>query len=158
LLRNIPDEGSSNKVRLLITGNTLENIDIIRAIEDNGGQIVIDDYCFGTRDCWHKIGNVDDPLYGIADYYLNRRIPSPCTDSPERHRIRHILQLASQYRVHGVIHTSQNYCDNYLLEMPQLKERLRDYGIPMINIEIDDAETDMTRVDNLIQPFIEMLY
>ena len=158
LLDNIPsDVEKSNGARLLITGNTLENVDVLRTVEKYGGQIVADDYCFGTHDCWSEIDKNQDPLRGIAEYYLQRRIPSPCEDTLERRRIEHVLQLVKDYRVKGVIQATQHYCDNYLFETPILEERLSERGIPLLNIEIDDSELGLARIESIVEPFIEII-
>ena len=157
LLDDLPNAGEqANKARLLITGNTLENIEVLKAVERYGGQIVIDDFCFGTRDCWAEVDKTSDPLRSIAKYYL-QRVPSPCRDSLNRRRIGHILELVRDYRVQGVIQTIQRYCDNYLFETPALENRLKEENVPMLNIEIDDAEATLTRIEGEVQPFIEML-
>ena len=157
LLNNLPSKGESgNKVRFLLTGNTLENIEVLRAVERYGGQIVVDDFCFGTGDSWAQIDNTPDPLRGIAEYYLSRRPCSPCMD-PERRRIAHMLELIEDYRVQGVIQATQRYCDNYLIETIPLETMLKEKGIPLLNVEIDDAEVTLTRIEGEVQPFIEML-
>ena len=158
LLDKLPAKGdSAKKVRLLLTGNTLENVEVLKAIERYGGQIVIDDFCFGTRDCWAQVDKESNPLASIAEYYLTRMMPSPCMDTLERRRIGHIEELIKEYRVQGVIQATQRYCDNYLIETPILERRLKEQGIPFLNIEIDDAEATLTRIDGMVQPFIEML-
>lgn len=158
LLGDLPSRGKTgNNPRLLVTGNTLENIEVLRTVERCGGEIVIDDFCFGTRDCWRQVDHNSDPLRSIAEYYLSKRIPGPCTDSLQRKRIGHILELVEDYRVQGVIQISQHYCDNYLFETPVLHGRLKEQGVPMLNMEIDDTEVTLARIEANVQAFIEML-
>ena len=147
--------GEDGNVRLMLAGNTFENIEVIEAIEESGARVVIDDLDIGTR---YYLGLVDDdpdPLRAIARRYL-RRIPCPCKH-PAEPRIERLLEMARVYRVQGVIIINQKYCDTHLYDRPWIESSLKSAGLQVLTVEHSDIGWAGGKFKTMVQAFVEML-
>ena len=67
---------SGYRARLMVIGGELDSPDYLKVIEDQGGLVVTDALCFGSRMIWKDVDeNVDDPLTALARYYVADRPP-----------------------------------------------------------------------------------
>jgi len=157
LLDNLPitDTASEDKVRLMIAGNTFETIELLQAIEDSGGQVVIDDLDIGTRHYDSLVDETVEPMRAIAERYL-RRVPCPCKH-PTTPRMDHMLKLAKDYRVKGVILINQKYCDTHLYDRPWIESTLKENGLPVLFVEHSDIGWTGGKFKTMVQAFLEMV-
>ncbi len=157
LLDKLPASNTSaeDKVRLMIAGNTFENIELLQTIEECGGEVVIDDLDIGTRYYGSTVDESLEPLRAIAERYL-RKIPCPCKH-PAAPRLGHMLELAKTYRVKGVVLVIQKYCDTHLYDRPWIESRLKEEGFPVLSVEHSDTGWTGGKFKTMVQAFIEML-
>jgi benzoyl-CoA reductase subunit C len=157
LLKKLPDVSvpSEKKVRLMLAGNNFEHVELIQAIEDSGADVVIDDLDTGTRYYGGAVDETIEPLKAIAERYL-RKIPCPCKH-PAEPRLEHMLELATTYRVNGVILLIQKYCDTHLYDRPWIESRLKEEGFPVLYVEHSDTGWSGGKFKTMVQAFIEML-
>ncbi|MEE9491407.1 MAG: 2-hydroxyacyl-CoA dehydratase family protein, partial [Dehalococcoidia bacterium] len=114
--------------RLMIVGSPLDNLDLLRLVEDELGAIVVtDDTCTGTRYCYGITpSSLDgDPLEAIADRYLLGR--APC---PNKHSVTRWIQCIScPYRAVGCFQLAPaprgELAENISLPMPKRMCRFR---------------------------------
>jgi benzoyl-CoA reductase/2-hydroxyglutaryl-CoA dehydratase subunit BcrC/BadD/HgdB len=76
-------------------------------------------------------------------------------DAPKR--FDHVLRMIDEFRVDGVIFYTLKFCDPFLFDVPLLKERLAEKGIPTLRLEGDYTPGTLGRVRTRIEAFIEML-
>ena len=144
-----------NSPRILITGSVMDNPLILRLIEECGANVVSDDLCNGTRQFWDMVEVTSDPLTDLSRHYLGR-VPCPrMKDAPQR--FDHVIRMVDDFRVDGVIFYTMKFCDPFLFDAPQLKERLLKKGIPALSLEGDYTPGTLGRVRTRIEAFIEML-
>jgi len=157
LLNTIPAKihAADGKVRLMLAGNTFENIGVVQAIEESGGQIVIDDLDMGTRHYDTLVDETVEPIRALAERYLNR-VPCPCKH-PTNARMDHILKLAEDYRVKGVILLNQKYCDTHLYDRPWIEHTLKEHDIPILFVEHSDIGWAGGKFKTMVQAFMEMI-
>ena len=157
LLRHLPatKTHSGKKIRLMVAGNTFESIELLQIIEECGGEVVIDDLDIGTRYYLSMVDESQEPFRALAERYL-RTILCPCKHSAEP-RLEHILQLAGEYRVKGVIFVNQKYCDTHLYDRPWLESRLKEEGLPVLVVDHSDTGWTGGKFRTMVQAFIEML-
>lgn len=157
LLDDLPPakETADGAVRLMIAGNTFENMELMQAIEECGGNVVIDDLDIGTRYYWNHIEEGSEPLKALAAGYL-RRVPCPCKH-PAQPRLEHMLKLAKDYRVKGVILINQQYCDTHLYDRPWLESSLQQAGFPVLLVDHSDIGWVGGKFKTMVRAFIEML-
>lgn len=150
--RKVPLDG---RVRLMIAGNTFENVELLQAIEESGGDVVIDDLDIGTRYFWAAVDENLEPLHALAERYL-RKILCPCKHSAGT-RLEHMLELAKEYHVRGVILLNQKYCDTHLYDRPWIESRLKEEGLPVLVVDHSDTGWVGGKFKTMVQAFIEML-
>lgn len=123
-------------IRLMLIGSCGDNISFVKLLESLGANVVIDDYCTGSRYFWNEVKRNGDSLPAIAYRYLNRP-PCPHKDLVIHRRIDHLLALAKSYQVEGVIFFLQKFCDPHEFDIPVLETAFKEAGLPVLCLEAD---------------------
>ena len=144
-----------NDVRLMLVGSEDDDIPFVQMVESLGGVVVIDEHCTGTRYFWNEVGPGDDPRRSLAARYIERPA-CPSKDWPARTRVPHVLSLAREYDVKGVILIQQKFCDPHELDIPALKKALEGVGIPSLFLEFD-VTVPLGQFRIRVEAFLEML-
>jgi benzoyl-CoA reductase subunit C len=144
------------RARLMVTGSVMANPEFINSIETLGGLVVTDELCTSTRYWSDPVVPEGDepPLRAIARRYLNN---FPCARMvPSDERFNRILGLAKEFKVDGVISQIVRYCVPYAHDLPLLKERLNEQGIPLL-ASTWYFGTQVQVTTTRVQAFLEML-
>lgn len=155
LLRNMTEqkEPLTNTVRVLVSGNIIDQPDILRIIEETGAIIVSDDLDTGTRYFWNLVEESKKPLKAIAKRYLE--VPSPFRH-PFEDRTDYLMNMVKEFRVDGVIFLTGKFCDPYLFDYPYLEKALREEGFPTLSLEQEYPIARMA-FKKRVEAFVEML-
>jgi len=154
-LKGSPSISSDKKPRILITGSMIDNPAFIKAVEDAGAIVVSDDLCMGSRYFWDQVKLDKDPLEALVNHYLER-IPCPFIH-PREKRFQHIINLAREFQVDGVIIFLIKFCDNFVYDTPECIDMLKRYDIPTLELEIEHSSLSIGQVKTRVQAFLEML-
>jgi len=149
------DMGRDPGVRLMIVSSENDDLEFVSMVESQGATIVIDDHCTGSRYFWNEVTPNDDRLSAIADRYVDR-VPCPSKDWPKLTRFDHILQLARDYNVQGVLLLQQKFCDPHESDMPPLEQFLKENGIPSLFLELA-VTMPAGQFQVRVEAFLEML-
>jgi benzoyl-CoA reductase/2-hydroxyglutaryl-CoA dehydratase subunit BcrC/BadD/HgdB len=146
----------SDKVRLMIYGSPLNNPEFIKCIEDAGAIIVVEDMCTGIRPFMALTEEeAQDPVQSLSQRYLNQ-VPCPRMNLHERSR-EHVLSVAKEYRVNGIVFKIIRYCTGYqhhhVLLGPALEKE--DYPVLRLDTEYDTGCTG--QITTRAQAFVEMI-
>ena len=150
---------SNGSPRILITGSIVADGDykVIELAESLGGLVVCDDLCTGTRYFWDAVyvKNSNDPIDAICRRYLSQ---VPCSRmNPAKPRLDHVLDLAKEFRVDGVVYYTLKFCDNFQWDLPIFKKELEERKIPVLSIESEYTESDSGQLRTRIEAFLEMV-
>ncbi len=148
-------------VPVYLVAGPLDPLDaeVIRIIEESGGQVVSDDSCFGTRSFWHPIETDRPPLEAICRRSLAVACPRSTSGDriPER-RWQQMSESAKGYDIAGVIFHTQKYCDCRSAENPHLMEKVRqEWNVPVLALEGDHTPGGVDQMRERIEAFIEMI-
>jgi benzoyl-CoA reductase subunit C len=155
-LQELPDRlGRAAEIRLMTLGSENDDVEFIQLLESFGANIVIDDLCTGSRYFWNEVIPDGDYLSAIAARYINRP-PCPVKDLVERRRLPHILDLAKEWGVQGVVIGHQKFCDPHQYDLPAIESMLKKNGIPILFLEYD-VTIPAGQVRTRIEAFIETL-
>lgn len=147
---------SHNGSRLMFVGSENDDIEFINMVEDCGSTVVVDDHCIGTRYFWNNVEYSDgDPIEAIARRYVERPA-CPSKDWMERTRIDHILKLAKDWDIDGVILIQQKFCDPHELDIPALRKAFDEVGIKTLSLEFD-VTVPVGQFKIRVEAFLEML-
>jgi len=160
LKRILPELKSRNLeretgARLMIVGSEDDDTEFVKMVESVGATIVTDDHCTGSRYFWNLTESNGDILQDIANRYIDRP-PCPTKDWEERRRFPHVLQLAKDFKIDGVILIQQKFCDPHECDMPILKNYLNENGYPSLFLEFD-VTVPLGQMRIRVEAFLEIL-
>ncbi len=139
--------------RVMICGSYFDHQGIIETIEETGADIVCEDISNGIKYFEGAVALTGDPVAAIADHYLEKHTSARILDTDLR--IRHLLDLARDYRVDSIIYYALKFCDTNLHDYPYVRERLQDERIPVLFIEGERNATNIAGAKTRIQTFLE---
>ncbi|SFL19438.1 double-cubane-cluster-containing anaerobic reductase [Halanaerobium salsuginis] len=151
---------NSEAPRILIAGTPmpLPSWKLHSIIESNGGVVVCEETCTGTRYFESKVAengqNLAEQLVNLSERAMN--INCACF-TPNEARVDDILRLANEYNVDGVIYYNLQFCQTYNMEYNKVADALKKADIPVTQIESDFSENDSGQLNTRIQAFLEML-
>jgi benzoyl-CoA reductase/2-hydroxyglutaryl-CoA dehydratase subunit BcrC/BadD/HgdB len=157
-IKSLPPSGSAARdrgKRIYVSGNMVDNSVLLRFIEEGGGLVVGDDLCFGGRYYRPQVEDGPDPLDSLARRYLSR---IPCGRMENyRERFDHILKEVKECGADGLIYSSLKFCDNFLVDYPQLREMLESEGVPSLFLESEYFPMGTGQLRTRIEGFLETL-
>ncbi len=146
----------SGEKRILLAGGLCNMPDIFKIVESSGGFIVSDDFCTGSRYVGGQVPIQDDMMVAIADRYAER-VVCPAKHAALYSRGDHVLHLAREKDVDGVIFLYLKFCDPHAFDYPYMKEMLDNEDIPSMLFEIEDQLLSEGQFETRCEAFIEML-
>lgn len=147
-----------HRARFLLLGSATDEVDLVAEIEAQGGLVVADALCYGSRSFWGRKGErVEDPMRYLAEKYLgNLFCPRMFTEYEKRRDF--ILERAWQARVDGAVITYNKFCDLHGVEAVSLRADLEKNGIPVLVLEKDyGSQADTGRIKTRVQAFLERI-
>ncbi len=146
------------RARLMIVGGELDDPEYVRIIEEQGGLVVTDSTCFGSRLMWEAIDEEDpDPVRSLARYYIQERpsCPRMCGDQPRR--LAYVRDLVNEFRVDGVIAERLMFCDQWLVEHYMTGNDLKADGIPFLALDREYILSGTGQLRTRVQAFLEAI-
>jgi len=162
MVRELQDELSSrtgsrdHRARLMVVGPNLDNPVYIEAVEEQGGLVVADRFCFGSLPGLEEIQESGDPYYNLARHYLET-CECPRMMNGSQSRIDKLVSRAKEFRVEGIVIETIKFCDMWGYEILTMEKGLRAAGIPVVRIEREYAFTGRGQFMTRIQAFIESI-
>ncbi len=148
--------GISDSVkRVYVSGNMVDTSALLQFIEEGGGIVAGDDFCFGGRYFRPAVEEGPDLLGTLARRYLSR---IPCGRMENyTERFDHILKEIRESRAHGLVYSSLKFCDNFLVDYPQLKEMLDKEKVPSLFLESEYFPMGTGQLRTRVEAFLETL-
>jgi benzoyl-CoA reductase subunit C len=153
--RDLRYEGDA---RILISGSILSNPEEIKSVEDQGGLVVADDLCTGSRYFWDLVETSSELEKQIAHLSYRYLCRLPCTrmfDNQKRYDF--IKQMVEEYDVQGVIYNALKYCDPWVYNYPLTRLRLEEMEVPVLRLEREYAVSAAGQTSTRVGAFLEML-
>jgi benzoyl-CoA reductase subunit C len=131
-------EQGEQGVRVMIVGQTSGDLQLVQLLDSLGGNVVVDETCFGIRYFFEEIDDYkEDPLEAIANRYI-KRLPCPIKDGDiPRKRVPFILDLARKYQVQFALLVYPTFCDPHSYDNPAIREALLKEGIKVLELSED---------------------
>ncbi len=148
---------TSYRARLMIIGSALDDPTFIKIIEDQGGLVVTDALCFGSRYFWEQVEIKGDIMYSLAKSYLSR---ANCPRMMDQHDaiFEFIKDMVQRFKVDGIIYQKMQFCDLWGGESLFLEKKLKDEKIPFLALQREHIITNKAQIATRIEAFIEMLH
>ena len=151
--------------RIFIDGACLDNIELIKLVEELGGNVVADIICNGARDYFPRTEIGGDPIDALAYRYLYK-INCPKTYRENKtgtfegdiaSRFGDIGAYAKEFKVEGAILYVYKYCDPFGFEVPARKAYYKSINVPLLYLEDVYSAGTMSQLRTRIQAFLEMI-
>jgi benzoyl-CoA reductase/2-hydroxyglutaryl-CoA dehydratase subunit BcrC/BadD/HgdB len=144
-----------NGLPVLVSGSLVEQLWIFDLLEAAGGRVVADDLCNGYRYCQPADGVGADPMDRLIDRYM-RRFPCPARSTVEE-RVPRVKELVEKSGAGGVIFLFQKFCTPHLADYPALAAELKNEGIPVLLVEMDESGNIEGQLKTRFGAFFEMI-
>jgi bcr-type benzoyl-CoA reductase subunit C len=151
--------------RIFIDGACLDNIELIKLVEEIGGNVVADTICNGARDYFPRTDERGDPIDALAHRYLDK-INCPKTYRENKagtfegniaSRFGDIGAYAKEFKVDGAILYVYKYCDPFGFEVPARKAYYKSINVPLLHLEDVYSAGTIGQLRTRIQAFLEMI-
>jgi benzoyl-CoA reductase/2-hydroxyglutaryl-CoA dehydratase subunit BcrC/BadD/HgdB len=146
--------------RLLLSGcpMAVPNWKLPYLVESSGAVIVGEESCIGSRNTRDLVDESHETLEGMLDAIVDRYLAIDCACfTPNTERLQHIVDMARDLKVDGVIHYALSFCQPYAMEAFKVEKALRAAGIPMLSLETDYSLEDVEQLKTRVEAFVEML-
>jgi len=146
------------RARLMIIGSELDDPEYIQVIEDQGGLVVADSICFGSRTMWTDVDeNEKDPTQALARYYIQERPSCPRMNGDQPRRAKFVRQMVRDFNVDGVIGERLLFCDFWCAEHYMNKLDFKEAGVPFLQVDRDYVSTGKGQLRTRVQAFLETI-
>ena len=151
------NEVNDSKKRIVLTGCPSNGVinKVAKAIDENGGVVVVNDSCAGERTQRMQINPEADDIYGaLADKYFDINCSIM---TPNDGRMKNTIEMARKYEADGVIDMVLNCCHTFNVESALMQRECEDAGLPYMKIETDYSQGDAGQIDTRIAAFLETI-
>ena len=146
--------------RLMLSGcpMAVPNWKLPFLIESSGAVIVGEESCIGTRNTRDLVEESGETLDELLDALVDRYLKIDCACfTPNVERLDHIVEMARDLKVNGVVHYGLSFCQPYAMEALKVGKALEAADIPMLAIETDYSMEDVEQLKTRVEAFLEML-
>ena len=152
-------EGSGDyRARLMIVGGELDDPEYVEIIEEQGGLVVTDSTCFGSRLMWTPVDEAEeDPIRALARYYVADRPSCPRMYGDQPKRISFTREMIKEFNVDGVIGERLLFCDQWVVEHYMTTQDLKQDGTPFMALDREYILSGKGQLRTRIQAFLETL-
>ena len=162
LKQRMPDEKSPFRVRILVAGSEIDDIDFIKLIEECGAYVCADRFCCGSLPGRVPILLTDDEdaLTQICRQYMQRgQCPRYMDSSKMDNRRVYISELVKEYGADGIMYEQMKFCDPWAYEKMLGSHILREtYGYPVLAVDRPYAiGTSAGQMRTRVQAFVESI-
>jgi benzoyl-CoA reductase subunit C len=151
------DPITNSKARLMVIGSALDDPAFIKIIEDQGGLVVADALCFGSRYFWEPVEIKGDIIYSLAKSYLSR---ANCPRMMDQHDalFDFIKGMVQRFKVDGIIYQKMQFCDLWGGESLFLERKFKELKIPFLALQREHIITNEAQIATRVEAFIEMIH
>jgi benzoyl-CoA reductase/2-hydroxyglutaryl-CoA dehydratase subunit BcrC/BadD/HgdB len=143
----------------------VDNIELMKIVEDSGASVVADTTCNGTRDSLPRTEEGGDPIKALARRYLDK-INCPKTyrdnktgtfEGDAEARFGDIGAYAREFKADGAILYVYKFCDPFGFEVPARKAYYESIKVPLLHLEDLYSAGTIGQLKTRIQAFLEMI-
>lgn len=147
-----------DKIRLVFEGGFCEQppLDLIRAIA-RSCYVVDDDLLIGLRWILEDVPLDGDPLFNLADAYLEKSSYSPVQHDLRKPKEKMLLERIRNSRADAAILTAAKMCEPGLEEQVAYLHALDKEGIPYFISEFEEKMTTFDHMEIQLETFVESI-
>lgn len=156
-----PDAKNRFRARVVLVGSEVDDVDVVRLIEESGAYVCADRFCYGSFPGRDPIVLTDDEdaLTQICRQYMYRgQCPRFMNQAKIQERRSYVVSLAEEYQADGIIYEQMKFCDPWAYEKMVGSHVLReDYGYPVLAVDRPYAIGVSGQMRTRVQAFVESI-
>ncbi len=156
-----PDEKNKFRARVLLVGSEVDDVDVVKLIEDSGAYVCADRFCYGSFPGRDEIilNDGEDALTQICRIYMNRgQCPRYMNTDKMLDRRSYVDELAKEYKADGIIYEQMKFCDPWAYEKMIGTVVMRDdYNYPVLAVDRPYALGQSGQMRTRVQAFVESI-
>ena len=156
-----PDAKNRFRARVVLVGSEMDDVDVVRLIEESGAYVCADRFCYGSFPGRDPIvlTEDEDALTQICRQYMYRgQCPRFMNQAKIQERRRYVASLAEEYQADGIIYEQMKFCDPWAYEKMVGSHVLReDYGYPVLAVDRPYAIGVSGQMRTRVQAFVESI-
>ena len=147
-----------DRVRVVFEGGFCEQppLDMLQMVEE-ACYIVDDDLLVGLRWILEDVPLGEDPLFDLADSYLNRSTYSPVQHDDRKPKEEMLLQRVEGSDAQAVILAAAKMCEPGMDEQVAYQKALQAEDIPFLLLEFEERMTGFERMRMEVETFVESI-
>ena len=157
----VPDERFPYRARVAVVGSEIDDVDLIKLIEDSGAYVCADRFCYGSLPGREEIilNDTEDVLTQICRYYMESCMCPRHMDTPKMNRRReYVDEIAKEYKADGIIYEQMKFCDPWAYERMVGGSVMREeYGYPVLTVDRPYAIGNSGQMRTRVQAFVESI-
>ncbi len=148
---------SQDGFKKIVVSGIYEDIPAITSIfEENKFAIVADDLAKESRAFARQVPETGDPIQALADGWCALK-EDPELFDPKKDHIRKVVSLVKESDAQGVVILLAKFCDPEEFEAPLVTKALKEAGIPVVTIEVDQSTESYEQARTQLETFAEIL-
>lgn len=157
----VVDPKPKYRARVVVVGSEIDDVDMIKLIEDSGALVVADRFCFGSLPGREEIilNDDEDVLTQICRHYMQACMCPRHMNMAKFHRRKeYVNELAIKYHADGIIYEQMKFCDPWAYERVTGSFKLREeYKYPVLTIDRPYAVGSSGQIRTRVQAFVESI-
>jgi len=157
----VPDEKPPYRARVAVVGSEIDDVDMIKLIEESGALVVADRFCYGSLPGRAEIelNDEEDVLRQICRHFMTKSMcPRQMDLGKITARKTYVDQIVKDYHAEGIIIEQMKFCDPWGYErMTQAFAMREDYHYPVLTIDRPYAVGNSGQLRTRVQAFVENL-
>jgi len=152
------DGVQGQRARLMLVGGIIDDPRFVEVIENQGGLVVSDSLCFGSRSFWVDVKEeADDPLTALAQYSVADRPSCPRSFGLHEKRAEFIRQMIDDFRVDGIIFERLTFCDVWGFEQFPILHDFKQWHMPHLVLDREYTLGAVGQLRTRVQAFLETI-
>ena len=154
-----PDTKDKYRCRVVLVGSEIDDVDVVKLIEDSGAYVCADRFCYGSFPGRNpiEIREGEDPLTAVCRHEMYE---SQCARYMNMEKMlgrRSLVdELAKEYKADGIIYEQMKFCDPWAYERMVGTQVMREeYGYPVLAIDRPYAVGNSGQIRTRVQAFCE---
>jgi len=161
-LKSREPDSRKYRARVCLVGSEVDDIGLIKLIEETGAYVCADRFCFGSFPGRNEIliNDDEDALTQLCRQYVYRgQCPRVMNMKAVYGRKEYVAQLAKEYGADGIIYQQVKFCDPWAYERLMGSTMLRDdYGYPVLSVDRPyNVRSSAGQMRTRIQAFVESI-
>ncbi len=157
----LPDEKKKYRARVVVVGSEVDDVDMIRLIEESGALVVADRFCFGSLPGREeiKLNDKEDILTQICAHYMHSCMCPRHMNMAKFHRRKeYVNEIYKAYKADGIIYEQMKFCDPWAYERMTGTHIMRDeYNYPVLSIDRPYTVGNSGQIRTRVQAFVESI-